>query len=105
MNDSVGGGGCVGEEMRTGRTRGGWRSLVGATAVKLNGKKNRETGRQMVLDGSQLVGGHNNQITVDERGLRGDEGERRSGWSLWDGAVASIRPSNRLIKIREKDAS
>ena len=34
MNDGVGGGGCVGEEMRTGGTRGGWRSLV-ASAVEL----------------------------------------------------------------------
>ncbi len=39
MNDSYGGGGCrVGEEMRTGRTRGGWLSLVGA-AVELNDEK------------------------------------------------------------------
>ena len=29
MIDGVNGGGCVGEEMRTGGTRGGWRSLVG----------------------------------------------------------------------------
>ena len=38
MNDGVGGGGCVGEEMRTGGTRGGWRSLV-ASADELNDRK------------------------------------------------------------------
>ncbi len=38
MNDGVGGGGCVGEEMRTGGACGGWRSLVGA-ADELNDKK------------------------------------------------------------------
>jgi hypothetical protein len=38
MNDSVGGGGCVREEMRTGGMRGGWLSLVSA-AVELNNEK------------------------------------------------------------------
>jgi len=50
MKDGVGGGGCVGEEMRT----GGWRSLVGA-AVELNDEKNRETGGQLALNGRHLV--------------------------------------------------
>jgi hypothetical protein len=50
MNDGIGGGGCVGEEMRTGGTRGGWRSLVGA-AFELNDEKNRETGEQLALNG------------------------------------------------------
>jgi hypothetical protein len=94
MNDGVGGGRCVGKEMWTGGTRGGWRSLVGA-AVELNDKKNRETeGQSALVDGRHSVGGHNNQITVGESGLRGDKGERRPGWSVWDGAVASVRPSN-----------
>ena len=39
MKDGVDGGGCVGEEIRTGGTRGGWCSLVGA-AVELNDEKN-----------------------------------------------------------------
>jgi hypothetical protein len=39
MNDGVGGGRCVGKEMWTGGTRGGWRSLVGA-AIELNNEKN-----------------------------------------------------------------
>jgi hypothetical protein len=38
MNDGVGGGGCVGEEMRTVGTRGGWRSLIGV-AFELNNNK------------------------------------------------------------------
>ncbi len=60
-------------------------------------RKNRKTGGQLALDGRHLVDkGRNNQITVDERGLRGNEGGRReaTGWSVWDGAVASFRPLN-----------
>ena len=57
-------------------------------------EKIRETGGPLALDGRHSVGGHNNQIAVDESGVRGDEGERRPGWSVWDGAVASVRPSN-----------
>jgi hypothetical protein len=79
--------------MRTGGTRGGWLSLVSA-AVELNDEKKRETGGPLALDGRRLFGRHNNQITVDESGARGDEGEMRPGWSVWDGAVASVRPSN-----------
>jgi hypothetical protein len=79
--------------MRTGGTRGGWLSLVSA-AVELNDEKKRETGGPLALDGRRLFGRHNNQITVDESGERGDEGEMRPGWSVWDGAVASVRPSN-----------
>ena len=79
--------------MRTGGTRGGWLSLVSA-AIELNDEKKRETGGPLALDGRRLFGRHNNQITVDESGARGDEGEMRPGWSVWDGAVASVRPSN-----------
>ena len=79
--------------MRTGGTRGGWLSHVSA-AVELNDEKKRETGGPLALDGRRLFGRHNNQITVDESGARGDEGEMRPGWSVWDGAVASVRPSN-----------
>ena len=79
--------------MRTGGKRGGWLSLVSA-AVELNDEKKRETGGPLALDGRRLFGRHNNQITVDESGARGDEGEMRPGWSVWDGAVASVRPSN-----------
>ena len=50
INDGVGGGGRIREEMRTGGTRGGWRSLVGA-AFELNDEKNRETGEQLALNG------------------------------------------------------
>ena len=57
-------------------------------------EKIRETGGPLALDGRHSVGGHNNQIAVDESGVRGDEGERRPGWSVLDGAVASVRPSN-----------
>jgi hypothetical protein len=81
MSDGIGGRRCVGEEMRTDGTRGGWHSLADA-AVKLNDEKNREMGGQLALDGRHLVKGHNNQITVDESGLRGDEEERRPGWSM-----------------------
>ena len=63
-------------------------------AVALNDEKIRETGGPLALDGRHSVRGHNNQIAVDESGVRGDEGERRPGWSVWDGAVASVRPSN-----------
>ena len=80
-NGIVGGRRCVGAEMRTDGTCGGWRSLVDA-AVKLNNEKNREMGGQLALDCRHLVKGHNNQITVDKSGLRGDEGERRPGWSV-----------------------
>ncbi len=38
--------------------------------------------------------GRNNQITIDESGLGGDEGERRPGWSVQGNAVASVQPSN-----------
>ena len=54
MNDGIGGGGCVGEEMRTSGTRGGWRSLVGA-AVEFNDKKIRERGGCFNLNGRCLV--------------------------------------------------
>ena len=59
MNNGVGGGGCVGEEMRTSGTRGGWRSLVGAlvlgAAVKFNDEKIRERGGCFNLNGRCLV--------------------------------------------------
>ena len=45
-------------------------------------EKIRETGGPLALDGRHSVGGHNNQIAVDESGVRGDEGERRQGWSV-----------------------
>jgi hypothetical protein len=48
MNNGVGGGGCVGEEMRTGGACGGWRSLVGA-AVEFNDEKIRERGGASIL--------------------------------------------------------
>ncbi len=57
-------------------------------------QKNRETGGPLALDGRRLVGRHNNQITVEESDTRGDEGEMRPGWNVWDGAVASVWPSN-----------
>ena len=62
---------------------------------RIERRKNRETGGPLALNGRRLVlGRHNNQIAVDESGARGDEGEMRPGWSVWDGAVASVRPSN-----------
>jgi hypothetical protein len=61
---------------------------------RIERRKKRETGGPLALDGRRLFGRHNNQITVDESGARGDEGEMRPGWSVWDGAVASVRPSN-----------
>jgi len=57
-------------------------------------QENNTSGAPLALDGRRLFGRHNNQITVDESGARGDEGEMRPGWSVWDGAVASVRPSN-----------
>ena len=57
-------------------------------------KIQRETGGLLALDGRRLVGGHNNQIAVDKSGEGGDGGERRPGWSVWDGAMALVQPSD-----------
>lgn len=93
MNDGVGGGGCVGEEMRTGGTRGGWRSLV-ASAVELNDKKNRDTGGPF----PSMATNWRNYTTINLKLTRDGGGamERRCdrGWSVLDDAVASLRPSN-----------
>jgi len=76
-----------------GQNEWGWLSLVGA-AVELNDEKNRERGGQLALDGRRLVRSHNNQMTVDESGVMGDEGEVRLGRNEQGNAVASVRPSN-----------
>ena len=77
-----------------GQNEWGWLSLVGA-AVELNDEKNRdERGGLLAVDGRRLVRSHNNQMTVDESGVMGDEGEVRLGRNEQGNAVASVRPSN-----------
>ncbi len=58
---------CVGEETKPVWSLWGRRLSV-VWGDELN-KKNRETGGLLAFDGRHLVGGHNNQITVDESGV------------------------------------
>jgi hypothetical protein len=68
INDGVGGGGCIEEEMQMGRTRGGWCLLVGRPS---NDKKIRETGEPLALDGHHLAIPHSNQIIAGVSGVEG----------------------------------
>ncbi len=59
MEDGVDVRGCVREEARPGRNMWGGRSPVIWGGI-LIGKKNREMGGPLALDGHRLMGGHNN---------------------------------------------
>jgi len=81
-DDSVGGGGGIGEELRASGTCGGLHLHVGL-GDKLSGgkKKNRERDQTSDFDGFCWMGGRNNQpksgriirILLGERGVQGDD--------------------------------
>jgi hypothetical protein len=83
-NDSVGGGGGIGEELRASGTRGGLHLLVGLGDKLSGGKnKNRERDQTSDFDGFCWMGGRNNQpkssriirILLGETGAQGvDDG-------------------------------
>ncbi len=81
MNDGVGGGGCIGEEMRTGGTRGGRRSLVGA-AVELNDKKLEIRADHFLR---WPLGGTTQQSTCSRREMVGEQwrGDATGGGACW----------------------
>ena len=81
-NDSVGGGGGIGEELRASGTRGGLHLLVGLGDKLSGGKnKNRERDQTSDSDGFCWMGGRNNQpksgrivrILLGETGAQGDD--------------------------------
>ena len=81
-NDSVGGGGGIGEELRVSGTRGGLHLLVGLGDKLSGGKnKNRERDQTSDFDGFCWMGGRNNQpnsgrivrILLGETGAQGDD--------------------------------
>ena len=81
-NDSVGGGGGIGEELRASGTRWGLHLLVGLGNKLSGGKnKNRERDQTSDFDGFCWMGGCNNQpksgrivrILLGETGAQGDD--------------------------------
>ena len=81
-NDSVGGGGVIGEELRASGTRGGLHLHVGLGDKLSGGKnKNRERDQTSDFDGFCWMAGRNNQpksgrivrILLEETGAQGDD--------------------------------
>jgi hypothetical protein len=104
MEDSVDIRGCVGEEAKPGRIVWGGQLPIVWGGI-LIGKKNREMGGPLALDGRRLMGGHNNQPKVGIDGGRGIEEERRPGRNVWGGVVSSLGRQIDEEKKRQQNTS
>jgi hypothetical protein len=77
-------------------SRRAWSGLAARWLVRLFGgrdetiSKNREENGASALGGRHLIGRHNNQIGVGNRGSRDVREEAPPGWSVWGDVSASI---------------
>jgi hypothetical protein len=84
-----------------------WLGLVARWLVCLFGgqhettSKNREEHGASALGGRHLIGRHNNQIGVGNRGSRDVGEEAPPGWSMWGDVRASIWAAIQTVKKRE----
>ncbi len=93
MEDGVHIRGCVEEEARPGRNMWGGQLPIVWGWILID-ETNSEMGGPLVLDGSRLIGGHNNQPKVGIDDGRGIEEERRPGRNVWEGVVSSLGAAN-----------
>jgi hypothetical protein len=89
-------------------SRGTWSGLAAQWLVRLSGgrnettSKNREKHGASALGGHHLIGRHNNQIGVGNRGSRDVGEEAPLGWSVWGDVSASIWVAIRTMKKKKK---